>query len=70
LKHNFHHFQNPNITTLGQRVGLSEKDVLKINQMYGDGCEKGKVPGEVNSVDQMLNTVVEMVFGFVNQFGG
>jgi hypothetical protein len=50
-------------------VGLSEKDVLKINQMYGNACEKGKVPGEVNSVDQMLNNVVEMIFGFVNQFG-
>jgi hypothetical protein len=61
--------KNPNITKLGQRVGLSEKDILKINEMYGTDCEKGKVPANATAVNQMLDSMVSMIFGLVTHFG-
>lgn len=44
---------------MGQRIGLSEKDVQKINFMYFDECNKNTVDA-IEVYEQMLQQQMEL----------
>lgn len=50
---------------LGQRIAMSEKDVLKLNKMYSDPCHNYR-DSDVDHVEKWVNALewVNSMFGF------